>query len=80
VLSRTGGLCDEFRELITLISTMAQSETSGWDPGEVVDGIRGAVAVAIQKGNAVVLNESLNRIAFRNFNRLLRLFVFTQTV
>jgi hypothetical protein len=68
----TGGLCDEFRELITVISTIAQSERSGWNPADVVDGVRGAIAVAIQVGNAMVLNDSWNRIAFRNYNRLLR--------
>lgn len=68
----TGGLCDEFRELISVISMIAQRETSGWDPGEVVDGIRGSIAVAIQEGNAWILNDSWNRIAHRNFNLLLR--------
>src|SRR4029077_5631375 len=68
----TGGLCDEFRELIQLISMIAQRETSGWDPDEVIEGVRGAVAVAIQEGNAWVVNDSWNRIAQRNFNRLLK--------
>ena len=68
----TGGLCGEFRELIQEISVIAQKETSGWDPAEIMDGVRGSIAAAIQEGNAMVLNESWNRIAFRNFNRLLR--------
>ena len=40
--------------------------------GQIMDGVRGSIAVAIQEGNAMILNESWNRIAFRNFNRLLR--------
>jgi hypothetical protein len=34
-----------------------------------VDGLRRAIAVAIQEGNAMVVNERWNRIADRNFNR-----------
>src|ERR1700730_5175326 len=68
----TGGLCGEFRELIQEISVIAQKETSGWDPAEIVDGVRGSIAAAIQEGNAMVLNESWNRMGFGIFNRLLR--------
>ena len=68
----TGGLCGEFRELIQEISIIAQKEIGGWDAAEIVSGVRGSIAAAIQEGNAMVLNESWNRIAFRNFNRLLR--------
>ena len=68
----TGGLCCEFKDLIDTINVIAQNETSGWDPADVIDGVRGAIAVAIQKGNAMVLDESWNRIASRNYNRLLR--------
>jgi hypothetical protein len=68
----TGGLCGEFRELIKVVSIMAQRERGGWDPVEVMEGLKGCVAVAIQQGNAMVLNDSWNRIAQRNYNRLLR--------
>src|SRR3984957_16789524 len=64
----TGGLCGEFRELIQEISVIAQKETSGWDQAEIVSGVRGSIAAAIQEGNAMVLNES-----WRNRIGLLRL-------
>jgi hypothetical protein len=68
----TGGLSPEFRELIRIINVMAQKETGGWDPGEVMDGLTGCVGVTIQVGNAMVLNDSWNRIAQRNCNVLLK--------
>jgi hypothetical protein len=51
---------------------MAQKESGGWDPEEVMDGLRGCVGVTIQVGNAMILNDSWNRIAQRNYNRLLK--------
>jgi hypothetical protein len=68
----TGGLCCEFKDLIDTINVIAQNETSGWDPADVIDGVRGAIAVAIQEGNAMVLYESWTRIASRNCHHLLR--------
>jgi hypothetical protein len=59
----TGGLGKEFRELIEFISIVAQEEREGWEMTEVVNGIRCAVAVAIQVGNARIITESRNRIA-----------------
>jgi hypothetical protein len=68
----TGGMCCEFQELIKIINLMAQRETGGWDPEEVMEGLRGCIAVAIQRGNAMIVNESWNRIAHRNYRRLLK--------
>ena len=68
----TGGLCCDFNKLIQEISVIAQRETSGWDPSEIASGVRGSIAAAIQTGNAFVLNESWNRIASRNYDRLLK--------
>src|SRR4051794_16985818 len=56
----TGGLSPEFRKLIQIINVMAQREKGGWDPGEVMEGLRGCVGVTIQVGNAMVLNDSWN--------------------
>lgn len=54
----TGGLSPEFRKLIQIINVMAQKEKGGWDPGEVMEGLRGCVGVTIQAGNAMALNDS----------------------
>jgi hypothetical protein len=51
---------------------MAQKERGGWDPEEVMEGLRGCIAVAVQQGNAMIVNESWNRIAHRNYRRLLK--------
>lgn len=59
----SGGLGKEFRELIEFISIVAQEEREGWEMREVVNGLRCAVAVAIQVGNARIITESRNRIA-----------------
>ena len=50
---------------------IAQQEKGGCDPEEIIDGLRSCVAVAIQQGNAMVVNDSWNRISGRNYRRIL---------
>jgi hypothetical protein len=67
----TGGLFRSFQELIKQVNVIAQKAEGGWDPEEIIDGLKGCVAVGIQQGNSMVLNDSWNRIAGRNYRRLL---------
>jgi hypothetical protein len=39
-METTGGFGKEFRELISFVSLVAQEEHSGWEPNEVINGIR----------------------------------------
>ena len=66
----TGSLGKEFRQLIELISSIAQEDRGGWDPAEVMAGIRGSIAVAIQVGNAVVLEQSWKAVTVRDTRQL----------
>lgn len=68
----TGKLGKQFRHLLDLISSIAQEENGGFDPQEIIQGIRGSVAVAIQVGNAVVMQHSWVALAKRNVSHLLR--------
>ena len=67
----TGGLGKLFQNLIKTVNVIAQQEKGGCDPEEIIDGLRGCVAVAIQQGNAMVVNDSWNRISGRNYRRIL---------
>jgi len=67
----TGGLGKPFQNLIKTVNVIAQQEKGGCDPEEIIDGLRGCVAVAIQQGNAMVVNDSWNRISGRNYRRIL---------
>ena len=62
----TGGLGKEFRELIAFVSLVAQEESCGWEPDEIINGVKCAAAVAIQIGNARLMIENRNRIAKRH--------------
>jgi hypothetical protein len=62
----TGGLGKEFRDLIDFVSLVAQEERWGWEPNEIINGMKCAAAVAIQIGNARLIIESRNRIAKRH--------------
>ena len=62
----TGGLGKEFRELIDFVSLAAQEEKCGWEPNEIINGMKCAAAVAIQVGNARLMIENRNRIAKRH--------------
>jgi hypothetical protein len=53
------------------VNVIAQKEKGGWNPEEIIDGLRGCIAVAIQQGNAMILNDSWNRISSRNYRRIL---------
>ena len=66
----TGSLGKEFRQLIELVFSIAQEDRGGWDPAEVMAGIRGSVAVAIQVGNAVVLEQSWKAVTVRDTRQL----------
>jgi uncharacterized protein YdbL (DUF1318 family) len=68
----TGKLGKEFRQLHDLISSIAQEEHGGIDPAEIVEGMRGSVAVAIQVGNAMVIHQSWVALAKRNMSTLMR--------
>jgi hypothetical protein len=68
----TGVLGKEFRRLVELVSSIAQEELGGWDPAEIIAGIRGSTAVAIQVGNTVVLEQSWIALAKRDASQLLR--------
>ena len=63
----TGGLGKPVQHLIKTVNVIAQQEKGGCDPEEIIDGLRGCVAVAIQQGNAMVVNDSWNRISGRNY-------------
>ena len=63
----TGSLGKEFRQLIELVSSIAQEEKGGWDPAEIMAGIRGAIAVSIQ---VVVLEQSWKAITVRDTTQL----------
>ena len=67
----TGVLGKEFRRLVELVSSIAQEELGGWDPAEIIAGIRGSTAVAIQVGNTVVLEQSWIALAKRDASQLL---------
>ena len=58
----TGGLGKEFRELLKDVAHEAQTNVSGWELGDIMTGMRSAVAVAIQIGNARLIKDNRNRI------------------
>jgi hypothetical protein len=58
----TGGFGKEFRELLDDIAHEAMANESGWEKQEVITGIKHAAAVAIQVGNARVIQENRSRI------------------
>jgi hypothetical protein len=58
----TGGLGKELRELLDQIGHEAMSNQIGWSKDEVITGVQNAVAVAIQVGNARLIQDNRTRI------------------
>lgn len=61
----TGGVSEEFRAVIDSIGTEAFKTNSGWDASEIVIGVRSAVAIAIQIGNAKIIRANRNMVLKR---------------
>ena len=49
-------------KLLKDVAHEAQTNVSGWELGEITTGMRSAVAVAIQIGNARLIKDNRNRI------------------
>ena len=57
----TGGMGEDFIQLLDELSGSFCSVPSGWEAAELVAGVRAAVAIGLQKGNARIMAD--NRVA-----------------